>query len=250
MQESEIAIETADGQLDAFVCHPEEGAPFPPVILYMDAPGLREELRDMARRLGTVGYYVMLPNLYYRHGREGAYGFDRARIRSDDGERQKMFAVMNTLTNAAIVADTGPMLAAIRAERAAAPGPVGCIGYCMSGQFVVAAAAAYADDFAAIASFYGVGIVTDKPDSPHLKADRIKGRLYMGFASDDPYVPPPLLAEIPEIFTRAGTDHRVEIYPDTEHGFAFPQRPVYRKPAAERHWERIFALFDQNLRGR
>ncbi|MCP5369007.1 MAG: dienelactone hydrolase family protein, partial [Hyphomicrobiales bacterium] len=105
MREAEITIATADGTLDAFTCHPEEGGPFPAAILYMDAPGIREELRDFARRLGTAGYFVMLPNLYYRVGREGGYGFDRTRTSQDDAERQKMFAVMNTLSNAMVAAD-------------------------------------------------------------------------------------------------------------------------------------------------
>ena len=78
MREFETDIATADGALDCFVCHPDEGGPHPAVIIYMDAPGIREELRDMARRLGTAGYFVALPNLYYRTGREGGYGFDLA----------------------------------------------------------------------------------------------------------------------------------------------------------------------------
>lgn len=247
MHEFETEIRTDDGTLDAFVCHPDEGGPFPAVILYMDAPGIREELRDMARRIGTVGYYVMLPNMYYRVGREGSYGFDADRIRSDDEQRQKMFNVMNTLTNALVVADTGPMLDFIGSDDNAAKGPVGCVGYCMSGRYVMSVGAAYPDAFAAIASYYGVGIITDQDDSPHLKADRIKGEVYLAFASDDPFVPQPVLDALPGALTEAGVDHRIEVYPETEHGFAFPQRPVYRKAAAERHWERLFALFDRRL---
>ena len=87
MHEYELEVQTKDGIMDTFVCHPEEEGPFPAIIIYMDAPGIREELRDMARRLGTVGYFVMLPNLYYRTGREGHYGYDLATIRSDDAER-------------------------------------------------------------------------------------------------------------------------------------------------------------------
>jgi carboxymethylenebutenolidase len=248
MREIEIAIRTADGTMDTFICHPEEGGPFPAVIMYMDAPGIREELRDMARRIGTVGYFVLLPNLYYRNGREGDYGFDLSRIRGDDREREKMFDVMRTLTNAGVVADTRPMLDVLRGANQAAAGPVGCVGYCMSGQFVIAVAAAYADAFAAIASYYGVGIVTDAEDSPHLKAAEISGEVYLAFASDDPYVPQSVPDALLEIMTAAGVEHRVEIYPDTEHGFAFPQRPAYNKDAAERHWERMFALFDRRLR--
>lgn len=247
MREYEIELETADGTMDAFVCHPEEGGPHPAVIIYMDAPGIREELRDMARRMGTVGYFVVLPNMYYRNGREGNQGYDLSRIRSDDGEREKMFGVMRTLTNARVVADTKPMLAFIRGAEHARDGGIGCVGYCMSGQFVVAVAAAYAGDFAAIASFYGVGIITEEEDSPHLAADKISGELYLAFAADDPYVPQTLVEALPGVLSTAGVKHRVEVYPETEHGFAFPQRPVYHKPSGERHWERIFALFGRNL---
>ncbi len=248
MREVEIGIQTADGTMDTFICHPEEGGPFPAVIMYMDAPGIREELRDMARRIGTVGYFVLLPNLYYRKGREGDYGFDLSRIRSDDSEREKMFDLMRTLTNAGVVADTRPILDVVRSEDQAAAGPVGCVGYCMSGQFVISVAAAYADVFAAIASYYGVGIITDAEDSPHLMAGEITGEVYLAFASDDPYVPQSVLDALPKIMSAAGVKHRIEIYPDSEHGFAFPQRPAYNKDAAERHWERMFALFDRRLR--
>ncbi len=248
MREVEIGIQTADGTMDTFICHPEEGGPFPAVIMYMDAPGIREELRDMARRIGTVGYFVVLPNLYYRRGREGAYGFDLSRIRNDDGEREKMFDLMRTLTNASVVADTRPLLDTVRSDNQAAAGPLGCVGYCMSGQFVIAVAAAYSDAFAAIASYYGVGIITDAEDSPHLTAAEITGEVYLAFASDDPYVPQSVLDALPKAMRAAGVTHRIEIYPDTEHGFAFPERPAYNKDAAERHWERMFALFDRRLR--
>lgn len=248
MREHEKQIKTADGLLDTFITHPDEGGPFPAVILYMDAPAIREELRDMARRIATCGYYVALPNLYYRDGREGSYGFDFANF--DEAGRERMFELMNSLTNEKIVADTGPLLAAIREDENAASGPVGCVGYCMSGKFVIAVGAAYADDFAAIASYYGVGIVTDEPDSPHLKAGDIKGEVYMAFAAEDIWVPEKVLKQIPETFDAAGVSYRMEIYPGTDHGFAFPGRDAYVKLAGERHWHRMLALFDRNLKRR
>lgn len=247
MIEKTVDLKTADGVMDCFICHPEEGGPHPAVILYMDAPGIREELRDMARRIATVGYYVMLQNMYYRTGTEGNYGFDLARIREDPEELKAMFRTMATLTNAGVVSDTAPMLDYLDADPAAAPGAVGCVGYCMSGRFVVSVAAAYPDRFAAIASYYGVGIITDKDDSPHLNADKIRGELYLAFAESDEYVPDDVLAALPSVLTEAGVNHRIEMYPETGHGFAFPERPAYRKQAAERHWERLFDLFKRNL---
>ncbi len=248
MIEFETEIETQDGILDAFVCHPDEGGPHPAVILYMDAPGIREELRDMTRRIAATGYVAMLPNLYYRIGREGNYGYDLSNTANIDAERARMFDCMNSLTNARIVADTGPMVAFLRGKEAVSDGPMGCVGYCMSGKFVTAVAAAYPDEFAAIASYYGVGIVTEEADSPHLDLDKIKGEIYFAFASDDPWVPQTVLDQLPGALDAAGTNHRIEIYPGTGHGFAFPNRPDYVKPAAERHWQRMLALFDRNLR--
>ena len=247
MREYETEVTTVDGQMDVFICHPEENGPYSAIIMYMDAPGIREELRDMARRLGTVGYYVMLPNLYYRSGREGHYGYDLSRIRIDEAEREKMFDVMRTLTNARVVSDTQPLLDYARADNNASDSPLGCVGYCMSGQFVVSIGAAYANDFAAIASFYGVGILTDEEDSPHLKAKDIEASLYLAFASNDPWVPNTTLDSLPRIMEQAGVKHRVEIYPNTEHGFAFPERPVYVKAAGERHWERLLSPFGREL---
>lgn len=251
MRESEIIVKTPDGDLDTFICHPDEGGPHPAVIFYMDAPAIREELRDMARRIATCGYYVALPNLYYREGTEETYGFSSEVMfeTGDADHRKRMFELMSSLTNDMIVADTAPLIAAIRADENAKAGPMGCVGYCMSGQFIVAVASAFADDYAAAASYYGVGIVTDAPDSPHLKAGDIKGELYMAFAAEDMYVPQDVLDKIPGVFDAAGTNYRMEVYPGTDHGFAFPGRPAYVKSAGETHWHRMLDLFERNLKG-
>lgn len=248
MHEQEIELKTSDGTMDCFVVRPDEGGPFPAVIMYMDAPGIREELRDMARRIAATGYHVFLPNMYYRVGREGAYGFDRTRIREDDAELQKMFAVMRSLSNADVVNDTAPMLACIAEDSGVSPGPIGIVGYCMSGQYVVSVGAAFPDRIGAIASYYGVGIKTEAADSPHLRAADIQAETYLAFAENDHYVPDDLLAGIREAFDAAGTNHRVEVYPGTGHGFAFPERADYVKAAAERHWERMLSLFERNLK--
>jgi len=249
MHEYEVEIATDDGGMDTFVCHPDEGGPHPAIIMYMDAPGIREELRDMARRIATVGYFVILPNLYYRTGVEGNYGFDIGAVRSDPKQLQNMFDIMNATTNEHVVADTKHMLEFIAGESQAAPGQVGCVGYCMSGRIVMSVAAAYPQNFAAIASYYGVGIMTEEENSPHLKAHKITGEVYLAFAQTDVHVPEPLLEALPAALDEAGVKYRMEIYPGTEHGFAFPNRSAYNKPAAERHWQRMLALFDRNLKG-
>ncbi|MDP6622475.1 MAG: dienelactone hydrolase family protein [Alphaproteobacteria bacterium] len=94
----------------------------------------------------------------------------------------------------------------------------------------------------------GALFVTDLPDSPHLSAHKIRAEVYLGYASDDPHVPDEELATMPNTMTAAGVNHTIEIYPQTEHGFVFSERPVYVKAASERHWETMLALFDRRLR--
>ncbi|MGR8921062.1 MAG: dienelactone hydrolase family protein [Gammaproteobacteria bacterium] len=241
MIDREIDIRTADGAMNAFVTHPEEGGPFPVVLFYMDAPGKREELHDMARRIATVGYFVVLPNLYYRRTRE----FSAAR---DDAGRRKMFDMMAHLSNTLVVQDTAALLDFVDAEDQADGARVGAVGYCMSGPFVVAAAGSYPGRIACAASIYGAFLVTDEPDSAHTCLDRVRGELYFACAEIDKYAPAEQIAELEAALRRAGTNYRLEWYPGAEHGFAFPQREgIYHKPSAERHWERLFSLFARNL---
>ena len=143
MIEQTLDIATKDGAMETFICHPERGGPHPAVILLMDAPGVREELRDMARRLGTVGYYVLLPNLYYRAGRDTIYGPDV--LDHGSAEHARMRAVRTKMTIPPVMDDIAAMLAFIDRQEAAKPGPVGAHGYCMSGPYALAAAARYPD---------------------------------------------------------------------------------------------------------
>jgi len=246
MIEQQIDIPTRDGAMTTFVCHPERGGPHPAIVFYMDAPGIREELRDMARRLGTAGYYVLLPNLYYRAGVMELGSFSGA---ANAAVRTRMMELMNSLTIALIMDDTDALMSQINADPAADGRRVGAVGYCMSGQFAISAAARYPDQVAAAASIYGVRLVTDQSDSPHLTAARAGGELYFGCAEADHWAP----LEMVEILRRAMADGcadaEVEIYPAVEHGFAFPQRAAYDKAAAERHWERLLALFWRRLLG-
>lgn len=241
MIEREVDLETADGTMNTFVTHPEEGGPHPAVLFYMDAPGRREELHDMARRIATAGYFVALPNLYYRRTRE-------FRLRRDEAGMKEMFAMMGHLTNGMVVSDTRALLGLVDVSEAATAGPVGAVGYCMSGPFVFAAAAAYPERFAATASIYGAGLVTDRDDSPHLTAEQIRGEVYFACAEIDRYAPKERIDALAAHLAGTDVEHRIEWYPGVEHGFAFPQRDgIYDKPAAERHWERLFALFARNL---
>ena len=245
MIERSIQIVTPDGRMSTFICHPERDSPHPAIIIFMDAPGIREELRDMARRLGTVGYYVMLPNLYYRSNVEELAA---AAAAANVDMRQKALQLMATINIPLVMQDVDALLAFAGQDKAASRGPMGCVGYCMSGQYAINAAVRHKERIRAAASMYGVALVTDKPDSPHLAPQRTDARLYFGCAEKDQYAPLEMIERLRAEIAAKGGNAEVEIYPGTGHGFAFPSRPVYDKPAAERHWERLFTLFGAALK--
>jgi carboxymethylenebutenolidase len=232
------------GGMNTFIVHPERDGPHPVVAFFMDAPGIREELRDMARRLASAGYYVMLPNLYHRSGVEELGNF----IGEAAAEtRKKMFALMGSLNMALVMEDADRLVAFADADPAASKGPMGTLGYCMSGQYAIGAAARFPDRVRAAASIYGVRLKTGAPDSPHLAARNCNAAVYVAWAEIDHYAP---LEEL-EPFRQSldGLDAEVELYKGVEHGFAFPHRPAYNRDAAERHWERLFALYGRTLSG-
>ena len=137
MIDQQIDIPTKDGKTTTFISHPERGGPFPVILFYMDAPGIREELRDMARRLATSGYYVMLPNMYYR---AGAMELGPINPDPESPERKRMFELMHSLTIPLVMEDTKALLAYAGIQKAANTGIVGTVGYCMSGRYAVNAA--------------------------------------------------------------------------------------------------------------
>ncbi len=245
MIEQTIDIPTPDGAMGTFVCHPERGGPHPAVLMLMDAPGIRQELRDMASRLATAGYYVLLPNLYYRAGRDTLFGPEV--LTHGSAEHQRMRAVRTKMTIPPVMADVAAMLDFLDGQQAARPGPVGAHGYCMSGPYALAAAARYPDRVAAAASFYGTWLVSDAEESPHLTLGRAKGELYIACAEHDDLAPLPMVAELQALFVQSGAAGELEIYPGVHHGFAFPERRIYDRAAAERHWERLIALYRRRL---
>jgi len=245
MIEETLDIATADGGMETFICRPERGGPFPAVMFLMDAPGIREELHDMARRLASVGYFVVQPNLYYRAGRDTKYGPEVLTPGSDDNTRMR--AIRTKLTIPPVMNDVADMLTFIDGHADAKAGPVGCHGYCMSGPYALAAAARYPGRIAAAASFYGTWIVSGAEESPHLTLGQSKGELYISCAEHDDLAPPEMVAELKQLFDASGARGELEVHPGVHHGFAFPGRAIYDQSAAERHWERLFALYGRNL---
>jgi carboxymethylenebutenolidase len=240
--EKEVLIPTLYGLQNAFAVCPEGPGPYPGIILYMDAPGIREELRDMARRIAKAGYYCLLPDLYYR---VGMLRFDVARRNAPMSAVIR--AAMHSITNAEVVEDTRGMIAFLDAQPQVKAGPLGCVGHCMSGPFVTAVAATF-PRMKATASLYGVGVVTDAPDSSHLQVNKIEGEIYYGFAEVDPAVPANVVPDLTAALDKAGTTYELEVLAGAHHGFCFAARPSYDAIASEKVWDTLFALWARHLK--
>ena len=245
MHEQEFDLPTPDGAMPSFAVRPERGGPHPLVLLLMDAPGIREELRDMARRLAGVGYVVLLPNLYYRAGRDAV--FSPEVLTHGSAEHQRMRAIRTKMTIPPVLRDIAAIFAWADTQAEVRPGPAGAHGYCMSGPYALAAAAHFPGRVTAAASFYGTWLVSAAEASPHLSFARARAEHYIACAEHDELAPLPMVEELRGHFAAAGASGEIELHPGVHHGFAFPARWCYDKPAAERHWERLIALYRRHL---
>jgi carboxymethylenebutenolidase len=241
MIERQLDIATKDGKSTTFIVHPDRGGPHPVILFLMDAPAIREELRDMARRFASSGYYVMLPNLYYRAGVMELGPLD---MNPESEMRKRMVELMSSLGISMVMDDVEGMLSFAAKDPAADATRVGTVGYCMSGRFAICAAD-NRRNVKATASIYGVRLVTESDNSPHLIAKRSPAEFYFACAERDHWAPQEMVDQLKKELK--GANGEVEQYPGTDHGFAFPQRPVYNKAAAEQHWERVLSLFHRRL---
>ncbi len=242
MIERNIHIDTGEGSMATFIVHPGSDTPLPVVIFLMDAPGKRPLLHDMARRIAENGYYVMLPQLFYRAIDGFALDFD------SDESRKQMFELMSNVSNAMVGRDVAALFARAEDDPAADPSHVGTVGYCMSGPFALWVAAEHSDRIRAAASWYGVRLHVDAPDSPHLRLGEIIGEIYVGAAEHDDYVPLDMVDRFETAMTESGVNGMLERYWGNHHGFAFNDRPAYDADADARHWDITLALFERNLR--
>jgi len=165
----------------------------------------------------------------------------------ETGDRDRMFELMGNLSNAMAAADAAALVDYANNDAAADASSVGVVGYCMSGPFSIAIAAAMPDRVNAAASIHGVRLVTDEPDSPHAQLPQCTAEIYIAAAETDHYAPPEIIDGFEAAMAANNTPGRVEWYPGTEHGFAYSERPQYDKASSERHWERLHALFQRAL---
>lgn len=239
----EIDVDRPDGPMKTWVYHPEHDGPFPVVLYLMDAPSIRPALHDMASRLASAGYYVMMPYLYYRAEPFREFG-------TSDEDMHRRQELMGTVTRQNIIGDAEALLALAADDPAASDGPVGAVGFCMSGGLAISLARAMPDRVKAVASIHGAWLVNDEDDSPHQGLDAVDAEIYFAWADNDQTAPPEDVPVMRSALEEAGVTHTIDFldfYPDAVHGFA-PAGPRYHREASELHWERVHSLFRRNLR--
>jgi carboxymethylenebutenolidase len=249
-----IEIKTKDGVCPSYVYRPTGGhtgnSPWPAVLVFMDGVGIRPVMLEIGERLATHGYFVLLPDLFYRSGPYEP--MDGHAVFADPAKRKILMENFFALaTSANIMADTRAFLDHLAAEPDVKSngerGGIGTTGYCMGGLMSFTAAGTYPDRIAATASYHGGRLVTDAPDSPHLLAPKIKSRVYIAGATEDASFTDDMKAKLEAALSQAGVDHQIETYP-AKHGWVFRDLPVYDAAAAERHWKTMVALFDGKLK--
>ena len=245
-----IDIPTQDGTADAYLAHPDDGAPHPAVLFYMDAFGLRPHLKSMADRLASEGYTVLVPNVFYRYGRAPVVELPEF---INPAERPELIQAVGpaarTLTPEGAMRDAAVYLDWLAESPLACDGPVGVTGYCMGAGLALRTAGTHPERVVAAAGFHGAYLATDAPDSPHLLADRITAELYFGHADQDSTNPAEQIARLDKALTEAGVEHRGEVYEGAHHGFTQADTAMYGAEATERHWAALLELFSRRLTG-
>ena len=242
-----IDIATRDGLAPSYVFRPEGpgNGPWPGVLMFMDGIGIRPAMLEIGERLATYGYFVLLPDLFYR---SGPYAPMNAQTAFADPEQRKilMERFMPKATLPALMSDTEAFLGFLASERAVRPGGVATTGYCMGGAVSLSAAGTYPDRIVAAASYHGGRLASDAPESPHRLAPRIKARVYVAGAIDDASFPDDMKARLEQALTAAGVDHVIETYP-ARHGFVLRDTPASDAAAQERHWRTLTQLLAQSF---
>jgi len=238
-------ISTPDGDCPVTLATPDGDGPWPGVVMYPDAGGVRPALQGMAARLASLGYAVLLPDVYYRNGAWAP--FDMKAVFGDAAERNRLFAMMTAITPEVMAADGQAFFDYLAARPEVTGQRFGTTGYCMGGRTSLMVAGLVPERVAAAMSFHGGGLAAEgDPDSPHLLADRIRAAVYVGAAENDPSYTPEQSLTLDAALTEAGVEHIIEWY-SAGHGFAVTDNGPYDQPAAEKHWRAMEAFFGEHL---
>ncbi|MCP3787034.1 dienelactone hydrolase family protein [Micromonospora sp. A3M-1-15] len=249
MQTTTVDVPTDDGVADALLVRPDGDGPFPAVLVFMDAFGLRPRMAEMAETIAAREYVVLVPNLFHRFGRAPLVDLSGL---SDENRRGELFGklspMIGSLTPDVIARDADAYLDFLAAQPGVAPGPVVITGYCMGGTNALRAIEAHPDRIAAAAAFHAGRVVTDAPDSPHLGVGAVRGELYFGHADHDPSMTAEQIATLEKALDAAGVTYRSEVYTGARHGYTQADTPMYDERATERHWAALFDLLDRTFR--
>ena len=242
---SQIDIRTRDGVCPSYVYRPSGQGPWPAVLVFMDGLAIRPAMLQLGERLASYGYFVLLPDLFYRAGPYEP--MDPKAMFADPAKRKVvMEKLFPTASSANIMSDMPAFLDYLAAQRDVKPGGIGVTGYCMGGRLALIAAGTFPEHIVAAASYHGGRLANDDPDSPHRLAPRMTARVYVGGAIEDQSFPEDMKVRLEKALTDAGVDHKIETYP-ARHGWVFSDFPVYDAAAAERHWQTMLALFESKL---
>jgi len=235
-------VTTPDGTCPVRLFTPEGEGPWPGVVMYPDAGGVRDTFDEMAAKLADFGYAVLLPDVYYRMG--DWEPIDMKTAFSDPEQRKRLMSMIGSITPDTMATDAAAFFDYLAARPEVSGDRFGLTGYCMGGRTALVVAGR--DRVAAAASFHGGGLVTDSEDSPHLRADQIQGVVYVAGAENDGSFTADHAEQLEKALTAAGVDHKIESYP-AAHGYAVPDNASYDADAAERHWTATREFFAANL---
>ncbi|MFG1634275.1 dienelactone hydrolase family protein [Pseudonocardia alni] len=244
MPRTDFTISTPDGDAAATLHTPDGDGPWPGVLLYPDAGGVRTAIHDMAAHLASLGYAVLLPDVYHRHGDWAP--FDFATVFSDRPERARLMGMVGSLTPEFVAVDAEAWVTALLERPEVGGSTVGTTGYCMGGVMSLRTAATQPERVAAAASFHGGNLATDDPASVHRLADRIRAEVYVAGATDDDSFPDEQKQRLGDALSAAGVSATLETYP-AAHGFAVSDAPTHDDDAEQRHWDALHRLFGANL---
>ena len=239
-------VTTQDGDCTVRLFTPDGEGPWPGIVMYPDAGGVRDTFYDMAAHLAGLGYAVLLPDVYYRSG--DWTPFDMSTAFSDEQERKRLMSMIGSVTPMKMAMDAAAFFDYLAGRPEVSGDRFGTTGYCMGGRTSLVVAGRLPERVAAAASFHGGGLVTDSEDSPHLRADQIQAAIYVGGAENDHSFTPEQAEQLEKALTAAGVEHKIETYP-AGHGFAVPDNAPYDAGAAERHWRATQDFFQAELAG-
>ncbi|PRC42784.1 dienelactone hydrolase [Mycobacterium sp. ITM-2017-0098] len=244
MPTSNHSVTTADGSCPVSLHMPDGDGPWPGVVMFPDAGGVRPTFRAMADKLAGYGYAVLLPDVYYRDGDWAPFSMET--VFADDAERTRLFGMISKVTPEIMTSDATAFFDFLAARPDVRGESFGTTGYCMGGRTSLVVAGRLPDRVAAAMSFHGGGLVTDDADSPHLGADQIRAAVYVGAAQDDRSFTTEDGEALEKALTAAGVEHTLEWY-TANHGFAVPDNGPYDEAAAGRHWDAMESFFGAHL---